>query len=539
VSAVPPSKSVGAAAGVPEVRPASGRLIGGRYRLDDRLAAGGMAQVWRATDEVLQRQVAVKLLHPHLAADDTFVTRFRLEAVAAARLAHPGIVSIYDTVSDGGLEAIVMELLPGTTLRDLLDRPEPLDPWQVAAIAAQVADALDAAHRAGLVHRDIKPANILLTDHGRVKVADFGIAKAAAEADLTQPGLLVGTAKYVAPEQVSGQRVDPRTDVYSLGVVVYEALCGRLPFTGDTDSAVALARLHRDPLRPRQVRPSVPRSLEDVVCKAMSRDPGRRHGSAAELRAALIHAGAEVEAVPASDSTVAEHPDDPGMPLTRVGGDVAAPTFVQTERRWLVPTLLLVLVAVALGVAGLLLGRAAPLLEVGNPFGTATGGGRGATEVPIVEAAAFDPFGDQAENDHLAGNVLDGDPATAWATENYRDRDIARFKEQAAPAAPPGQGGVGLILTLDRTASLDRLEVTSPSNLWRTRLYVADAPHQEFSAWGEPVFTSTPIEPGQTSALDLKGTEGAAVLIWIIDRGEPLPGQGGRVELQDVRVLEE
>src|SRR5688572_15750388 len=192
-----------------------------------------MAQVWRGTDEVLRRQVAVKLLHPHLAADGSFVTRFRQEAVAAARLAHPGIVAIYDTCSEAGTEAIVMELVPGRTLRERIDDPTPIDPWQAAGLAAQVAEALDAAHRAGLVHRDIKPANVLLAGDGRVKVADFGIAKAAEGADLTQPGLMVGTAKYVAPEQVEGKPVDARTGIYSLGIVLYEMLFGRAPFEGE------------------------------------------------------------------------------------------------------------------------------------------------------------------------------------------------------------------------------------------------------------------------------------------------------------------
>ncbi len=222
-STPPPDSPSATSAGVVE----AGRLLAGRYRLEELVASGGMAQVWRGTDEILRRQVAVKLLHPHLAADGSFVTRFRQEAVAAARLAHPGIVAIYDTCSEAGTEAIVMELVPGRTLRERIDDQAPIDPWQAAGLAAQVAEALDAAHRAGLVHRDIKPANVLLAGDGRVKVADFGIAKAAEGADLTQPGLMVGTAKYVAPEQVEGKAVDPRTDIYSLGVVLYEMLCGR------------------------------------------------------------------------------------------------------------------------------------------------------------------------------------------------------------------------------------------------------------------------------------------------------------------------
>ncbi|MGK2950042.1 MAG: protein kinase domain-containing protein, partial [Acidimicrobiales bacterium] len=293
----------------------TGRLLAGRYRLEHRLASGGMAQVWQGTDEVLRRKVAVKLLHPHLAADSTFVARFRQEAVAAARLAHPGIVSIYDTCSEDGTEAIVMELVVGRTLRERLDEPEPIDPWQAAGLAAQVAEALEAAHRAGLVHRDIKPANVLLSGEGRVKVADFGIAKAVEDADLTQPGLMVGTAKYLAPEQVEGSPVDGRTDLYSLGVVLYEMLCGRPPFEGESDAATALARLQRDPLRPRQVRPSVPKGLEEVVLRAMARAPGDRHPTAADLRAALLAAGAPQ--APEADLTAAD--------LTMAGATGLAP----------------------------------------------------------------------------------------------------------------------------------------------------------------------------------------------------------------------
>lgn len=508
--------------------PTAGRVLAGRYRLTTLIASGGMAQVWQGTDEVLRRQVAVKLLHPHLAADATFVARFRQEAVAAARLAHPGIVSIYDTCAEDGVEAIVMELVVGPTLRQRLDDPTPIDPWQAAGLAAQVAEALDAAHRAGLVHRDVKPANVLLCGDGRVKVADFGIAKAVADADLTQPGLMVGTAKYLAPEQVRGEAVDARTDIYSVGVVLYELLCGRPPFVGDTDAATALARLQRDPLRPRQVRAGVPKALEDVVCRAMAREPSDRYDSAADLRAALLAAGATPSPAPdltvaatgpPHDHTVAAHPAPGGAGASPVG----SPSFRQTERSWLVPTALVLVVALALGVAGLLLGRsgAGDLLDgvrdaIGGDSGTAA-------PLAITGAAAFDPDGDGQENGDLAPNLYDGDPATAWRTEGYNDRDITRLK-----------AGVGVALTLGAEAALDHLEIQSPTNDWRAVIYVAAAPADTLAGWGPPVATTAGL-PAGTNTIDLNGVRGAAVLVWIVDRGDAK----GRApaELHEVRVI--
>jgi serine/threonine-protein kinase len=502
-------------------------VLAGRYRLDSLLASGGMAQVWQGTDDVLRRQVAVKLLHPHLAADATFVERFRQEAVAAARLAHPGIVAIYDTCSEDGLEAIVMELVVGRTLRERLDDPTPIDPWQAAGLAAQVAEALDAAHRAGLVHRDIKPANVLLSSDGRVKVADFGIAKAVAEADLTQPGLMVGTAKYLAPEQVRGEAVDPRTDLYSLGVVLYEMLCGRPPFLADTDAATALARLQRDPLRPRQVRAGIPKALEEVVCRAMAREPDERYDTAADLRAALLAAGA----TPSADADLTSVGGAPGhtavtaLPSTSVAtAPAATPSFRQTERSWLVPTIIVVLVALALGIAGMLLGRSGAgtfFDDVRDAIGGPAGGD--AKPLTIAQAAAFDPDGDGAENDDLAGNVRDGDPDTAWRTEGYNDRDITKLKS-----------GVGLILTLDAAATIEQLEIDSPTNDWRAVVYVSDAPHDTLAQWGDPVATTEGL-PAGTNRIDLDGARGGAVLVWIVDRGDAV----GRApaEIRDVRIL--
>ena len=498
---------------------AAGRLLGGRYRLEVLVASGGMAQVWQGTDEVLRRKVALKLLHPHLAADAGFVARFRQEAVAAARLAHPGIVSIYDTCSDEGTEAIVMELIPGQTLRQRLDDPTPIDPWQAAGLAAQVAEALDAAHRAGLVHRDVKPANILLCGDGRVKVADFGIAKALAEADLTQPGLMVGTAKYVAPEQVEGKPVDSRTDIYSLGVVLYEMLCGRPPFVAEGDAATALARLQRDPLRPRQVRPGIPRALEEVVTRAMAREPHERYASASDLRAALLAGGAtpslgsDLTATTVASSPLLPAPLPPGAPTAPADPPPAPPArFHETERSWLVPTLVVVVVAVSLGLAGLLLGRGGAGDLVANVRDVITGSNApDPSVIPLSGAAAFDPFGDNRENDESAPGVRDDDPDSAWSTERYDNPDITVLKP-----------GVGLVLTAERAGELSELLLTSPTSGWSATIYVAPGDPGSFPAWGAPVARVEQASPG-TTTIDLGDATGQAVLVWITNRGSGTP----------------
>ncbi|MGI8873064.1 MAG: protein kinase domain-containing protein, partial [Egibacteraceae bacterium] len=489
---------------------------------------GGMAQVWSGTDEVLRRKVAVKILHPHLAADGSFITRFRQEAVSAARLAHPGIVAIYDTCSEAGTEAIVMELVPGQTLRQRLDDESgPIDPWQAAALAAQVAEALEAAHEVGLVHRDVKPANILLAGDGRVKVADFGIAKAVEEADLTQPGLMVGTAKYVAPEQVEGKPVDARTDIYSLGVVLYEMLCGRPPFEGDGEAATALARLQRDPLRPRQVRPGVPKALEDIVGRAMARSPARRYGSAAELRAALLAAGAAPSGGSDLTSThvspaprVRPAPLPPGAAVAPRATPAAAPSFAQSERNWLIPTILLVTLAVALGVAGLLFGRSGAGNLLGGVKDALTGTKPSA--IALDGAVAFDPFGDGHEDDADAVKVIDGDPATGWRTERYDNRDITRLKP-----------GVGLVLTAQRAGRLAELVLSSPTEDWTASFYVAAEDPGSFEGWGEPVATLEGISPGSVN-VDLGDARGRAVLVWITDRGNGTPES--RVSIQEATL---
>ena len=232
----------------------------GRYRLVRRIATGGMGEVWEADDTVLGRRVALKVLVAELAADKRATRRFVREARATARLTHPNVARVYDFGRDGGVPFLVMELLQGETLADRL-AAGPLPPAEAARIAASVADALDAAHQLGIVHRDVKPANVMLTPAGDVKVMDFGIAAAADETHSTTGSGLYATVAYVSPERVAGEPATPASDVYSLGVVLYELLCGRPPFTGSTPALVARAHLHDPPPPVRQLAPWVPSRL--------------------------------------------------------------------------------------------------------------------------------------------------------------------------------------------------------------------------------------------------------------------------------------
>jgi serine/threonine-protein kinase len=292
-------------------------VLGGRYQLVEPLARGGMASVWIAEDPVLSRKVAVKILRTDLAADPDTRARFRYEAIAAARLNHPNVVATYDTGDDDGTAYIVMELVDGPTVRDLLRADGPLPVREALRIGIQVADALEAAHRAGLVHRDVKPPNVLVPRAGPVKVTDFGIAKAAGENDLTRTGTVMGTARYLAPEQVNGKPADARTDVYALGLLLYEMLCGKPPFGGDTDVATAMARLTTTAPPIRTQRPDVPAELDDLVHKCLARDPARRFTSAADVRAALAAIRPQTAGVPSRPVPRAPAPAPAPRPTPR------------------------------------------------------------------------------------------------------------------------------------------------------------------------------------------------------------------------------
>ena len=261
----------------------------GRYELLAHVARGGMADVFEANDLLLERRVAVKILHQRYADTDTFVARFRKEAQAAANLSHPHIVSIYDWGEDEGTYFIVMELIKGRSLRDVLKSEGKLLPRRAAEVATEVASALEVAHRNRVIHRDIKPGNILLSADGAVKVTDFGVARAWDDShELTKDGAVIGTATYFSPEQARGDPADERSDIYSLGVVLYEMLLGRPPFSGETPVSVAYQHVTADVPPPTRVNPDVPPELEAIVMRSLEKDPDRRYRSAADVRRDLL-----------------------------------------------------------------------------------------------------------------------------------------------------------------------------------------------------------------------------------------------------------
>jgi serine/threonine-protein kinase len=463
--------------------------------------------------------VAVKILRADLAADEGTRARFRHEAISAARLSHPNIVSTYDTGDDDGVAYIVMELIDGPTLRHLIDQQGGLPVADVIRIGKQVADALDAAHRAGLVHRDVKPANVLVPLTGPVKVTDFGIAKAAGGDDLTRTGTVMGTARYLAPEQVNGRPTDPRTDVYALGLLMFEALCGHPPFGGDTEIATAMARLTTAAPAVRAERPEVSQALDDVIHRCLARQPSARFGSAAAVRDALDRArldptGAMPRPVVGPGSTGATGAG-PVVPPVAGSGAPTGPTHPQPvpvptapaprrKRRRLTWLWVLLVVLLAIG------GGVAAFLLVNDSSSSGKGSGNGATAQPpateatITDATAFDPLGDNAEGDEFTDNAFDKNADTSWGTEQYDN-------------FPDGEkDGVGLALSLDNEYDVSKVIVDTVQSGWGAEIYVSDQPAANLvtlSDWGPARAKGSDLARQHTFEFD--GVKGRSVLLWL------------------------
>ena len=283
------------------------RILARRYELQELIGGGGMADVYKAQDKLLDRAVAVKILHQQYANDAEFVEKFRREATAAAKLAHPNIVNIYDVGEDGGSQYIVMEYVSGPTLKEVIQQKGCLEPIEAVRIAKEIASALESAHRNNLVHCDIKPHNILVMPDGHIKVTDFGIARAVSASTMTYSGSVMGSVHYFSPEQAKGTVITTKSDVYSLGVVLYEMLTGQLPFNGETSVSIALKHLQEEPVPIRQLNPSIPPVLEAIVQKAMSKDPADRPSST-ELYADLNQAKAMLAGRGISQEAVSNDP---------------------------------------------------------------------------------------------------------------------------------------------------------------------------------------------------------------------------------------
>ncbi|HEY3549436.1 MAG TPA: protein kinase [Gaiellaceae bacterium] len=477
-------------------RPAqSGDLIADRYELEELVGTGGMSSVFRARDLQLDRRVAIKILHEHYAEDPEYLERFRREARAVAKLSHPNIVTVIDRGDDGGRQYIVFEHVEGENLKEFVLRAGRLPVRGALELALAVADGLAFAHDRGLVHRDVKPQNVLLSREGEVKVTDFGIARSLhVDHGVTQTGTVLGTGEYLAPEQASGKQVSAATDVYSLGVVLWELLAGDVPFVGENFVAVALRHVNEPPPRLRERRPDVSPRLEAAVDRALAKDPGRRFPSmvafANELRACL----AEVEGDPAP-------PPEDDLAMTLVTPPARAPARAparprqprRARRRPLVWALLALIVAGAAFAAVLLLGGSS------HHNGGSNGDGTSGSVVQLQGVGNYVPSGSADTHADTAYRATDGDPSTYWYTQTYSTQDFGGLLPQ----------GLGLVLRADRSVKLSQIKVTTPTSGLVAHIGAGNSQSGPFTT------DSTRQTVSGTTTFTLQGRTAQYYVVWI------------------------
>jgi serine/threonine-protein kinase len=483
-----------------------GELIVGRYELEELVGEGGMSTVYRAYDTVLERRVAIKILHEHFSGDPEYVERFRREARAIARLAHPNVVTVIDRGEWQGRQFIVFEHVAGENLKAVVVREGPLPVDRALDLAAQIGRALAFAHSLGIVHRDVKPHNVLLDSSGTAKVTDFGIARALdAEDELTATGTVLGTGQYLSPEQANGERGDERSDQYSLGVVTYELLTGEVPYSGDGLMAVALRHV-RDPVPSvRALRPDVPARVDAVVARALAKQPEDRFGSMEELAAALE--SCLVEESEARTAVVRE--DDTGVvppaPAPRPQPQAAAATEVAAPRRSGLRIAAVLLLAAVILIGNLL------VLEIVFEGGLPGLGGDEARQVQVEAVADFDPYGDQTEHPESVAAAADRDPASFWTTEQYRS-----FEKQ----------GVGIVVDAGSRVALARIVVVTDTPGFTAMIGAGNDPNGEF------VDVAEEQEVGRRTTFDVdtRGETYRYYLVWIT-------GLDTRAHVNEVRAF--
>jgi serine/threonine-protein kinase len=457
-----------------------------RYELEQLVGTGGMSSVYKAHDTQLDRYVALKLLHSQYGDDDEYVERFRREARAVAQLSHPNIVRVIDRGEADGRQYIVFEYVDGENLKELLERSGPLSVRRALELGLQIAHALSFAHEHGLVHRDVKPQNVLLNGDDEAKVTDFGIARSLdVERGMTQTGTVLGTSNYIAPEQASGKRVDAHTDVYSLGVVLYELLTGELPFPGDNFVAVAMKHVNEPPPSLVEKRPDVPIRVALAIERALEKSPDNRFPTMAAFAAELDTCLQELD-----------HPDteDPTLLVPRRMVEQRKPAPARKRRgRWGFALAVLVLAAIAAVVGGVLALRGSDGTGSQSSPPPATAG------VQLQGVGIYDPSGAHADtHGSSAPQATDGNPGTYWYTQRYASQDFGGLKD-----------GLGLVLSTGKSVALKRLTVTTDTPGFEAKILVGDAPTGNFSDNSETQLV------GASTTFTLAGRSGSYYVVWL------------------------